>query len=136
MILRYHVRCECQDFCIEKEPKGLVVARQRITAEQLRAARALLKLGQQELSEMTGVSVPTIKRLEGGAGPLRATYETVASIVEALDSLGIEWIDGNGHEPTVALKKAPNDAAGPLKAASRRRQQEDDDFGARAFAPA
>jgi transcriptional regulator with XRE-family HTH domain len=84
----------------------LKVAQRRITAEQLRAARALLKLGQQELSDMTGVSVPSIKRLEGGSGPLRATYETVASIVDAFDSLGIEWIDGNGHEPTVALKKA------------------------------
>jgi transcriptional regulator with XRE-family HTH domain len=113
------------------------VAHQRITAEQLRAARALLKLGQQDLSEMTGVSVPTIKRLEGGTGPLRATYETVASIVEALDSLGIEWIDGNGHEPTVALKKAPKDATGPKKTVTKRGSRDDGGFDAiAAFAPA
>jgi transcriptional regulator with XRE-family HTH domain len=85
----------------------------------LRAARALLKLGQQELSEMTGVSVPTIKRLEGGSGPLRATYETVASVVEALDSLGIEWIDGNGHEPTVALKKTTVSESGSKSAVTK-----------------
>jgi transcriptional regulator with XRE-family HTH domain len=96
----------------------------------LRAARALLKLGQQDLSEITGISVPTIKRLEGGTGPLRATYETVASIVEALDSLGIEWIAGNGHEPTVALKKAPKDAASPRKSATKRGPRDDDGLDA------
>jgi transcriptional regulator with XRE-family HTH domain len=114
-----------------------MVAHQRITAEQLRAARALLKLGQQDLSEMTGVSVPTIKRLEGGAGPLRATYETVASIVEALDSLGIEWIDGNGHEPTVALKKAPKNPAARSRTVTKRRPRDDDSVVAiGVFAPA
>jgi hypothetical protein len=96
-----------------------------------------LKLGQQDLSEMTGVSVPTIKRLEGGTGPLRATYETVASIVEAFDSLGIEWIDGNGHEPTVALKKAPKDPAARSRTATKRVPRDDGGFDAiGAFAPA
>ena len=37
---------------------------QPLTREQLRAARAMLKIEQSELAELSGVSVETIKRLE------------------------------------------------------------------------
>lgn len=75
----------------------------RITAEQLRAGRAMVRMGQQRLSELSGVSVPSIKRLEGGAGALRASHETVISLIEALEAAGV--IFTNGEEPGVKLSR-------------------------------
>lgn len=71
-------------------------ARQIITAEQIRAARALLRMEQRELAEMAGFSVPTLKRIEGSSGPLRASYENAAKLVAVLEKAGIEFIPENG----------------------------------------
>ena len=67
-----------------------------ITAEQLRAARAMLRWDQATIAEKTGLSVPTIKRMEGGAGPVRGTYESVAAIQAALEAAGVEFLGGTG----------------------------------------
>jgi transcriptional regulator with XRE-family HTH domain len=48
-----------------------------LTGEQLRAARAMLKVEQGELSELSGVSVETIKRLERMDGLLAANTKTL-----------------------------------------------------------
>lgn len=71
-------------------------AREIVTAEQIRAARALLRMEQRELAEMAGFSLPTLKRIEGGSGPLRASYENAAKLVAALEKAGIEFIPENG----------------------------------------
>lgn len=63
-----------------------------ITAEQMRAARALLRMEQAKLSELSGVSLPTIKRLETTSGLLRAQEGTLASIIDTLEKSGIEFI--------------------------------------------
>jgi predicted transcriptional regulator len=55
-------------------------------AHQLKAARALARLDQQELSNRSGVSVPTIKRMEAGDGPIRGNYENVAAVVGVLEA--------------------------------------------------
>lgn len=70
--------------------------RKIVTAEQIRAARALLRMEQRELAEMAGFSLPTLKRIEGGSGPLRASYENAAKLVSALEKAGIEFIPENG----------------------------------------
>jgi transcriptional regulator with XRE-family HTH domain len=104
------------------------VPTQRITADQLRAARALLHLGQQELSERSGVSVPTIKRLEGGSGVLRAAYDTVIALARALEEAGAEFTEGNGAGPGVRFKKPTSQQAdnGDRKPASRARRSDGD----------
>lgn len=63
-----------------------------ITASQLRAARALLKIDQKRLAELAGVSVPTIQRMEASEGNVRGVVESLTRIVEALDRAGIELI--------------------------------------------
>jgi predicted transcriptional regulator len=76
-------------------------------AEQLRAARALLRLEQGKLSDMSGVSIPTIKRLEGSTGPLKATYVNVCRLKDALETAGVIFLSANDTEgPGVRLKKA------------------------------
>ena len=82
-----------------------------ITAAQLRAARALLKIDQRQLAEMAGVSVPTIQRMEASEGTVRGVIETLTKLIEALDKAGIELIGDNaistGQGRGVRLKAPP-----------------------------
>jgi hypothetical protein len=68
-------------------------------------------LDQQELADRSGVSVPTIKRMEAGDGPIRGTYENVVAVVAVIESAGVEFT--NGNKPGVQLARQPGDAAKP-----------------------
>jgi len=63
-----------------------------ITAGQLRAARALLGIDQRELAELSGLSVPTIQRMEASEGVVRGNVESLMKLIEALNRSGIELI--------------------------------------------
>jgi transcriptional regulator with XRE-family HTH domain len=63
-----------------------------ITAAQMRAARALLGIDQRQLAEMSGVSLPTIQRMEASEGNVRGVVDTLTKVVEALGAAGIELI--------------------------------------------
>lgn len=77
-----------------------------LTSELVRAARALLRWEQRHLAETSGVSLPTIKRLESQRGALRAHGVTATAIRRALEAAGIEFM--NGGKPGVRLTaKAP-----------------------------
>jgi predicted transcriptional regulator len=66
-----------------------------ITGPQMRAARALLSIDQRELAELSGVSLPTIQRMEGSEGNVRGIVDTLTKVIEALDRAGIELIGEN-----------------------------------------
>jgi DNA-binding XRE family transcriptional regulator len=66
-----------------------------ITASQLRAARALLGVDQRQLAEMSGVSLPTIQRMEASEGNVRGVVDTLTKVIEALDRAGVELIAEN-----------------------------------------
>jgi predicted transcriptional regulator len=61
----------------------------------MRAARALLGIDQKQLAEMSGVSHPTIQRMEASDGNVRGVIDTLTKVVEALDRAGIELIGDN-----------------------------------------
>lgn len=63
-----------------------------ITAEQIKAARALLRLEQEELARRSGVSVTTIRRLEAADGERLVAENTVRNVVRALEEAGVEFI--------------------------------------------
>ena len=63
-----------------------------ITAAQLRAARALLGIDQRRLAELSGLSVPTIQRMEASEGVIRGNVELLMKLIAALDAAGIELI--------------------------------------------
>ncbi len=63
-----------------------------ITPEQIRAARALLRLEQAELARRAHVSVVTIRRLEGAHGGERVTPVTLDDVRQALEQAGAEFI--------------------------------------------
>ena len=63
-----------------------------ITAAQLRAARALLGIDQRRLAELSGLSIPTIQRMEASDGVIRGNVESLMKLIAALDAAGIELI--------------------------------------------
>jgi transcriptional regulator with XRE-family HTH domain len=71
-----------------------------ITPEQIRAARALLHLGQAELAVRAHVSVVTIRRLERGQDSDRVAPGTLAGVRDVLEKAGAEFIpDGVRRRP-------------------------------------
>ena len=66
-----------------------------ITAAQMRAARALLGIDQRQLAELSGVSLPTIQRMEASEGNVRGVVDTLTKVIEAFDHAGIELIGEN-----------------------------------------
>jgi transcriptional regulator with XRE-family HTH domain len=63
-----------------------------ITAAQMRAARALLGIDQRELAERSGLSLPTIQRMEASDGVVRGNVDSLMKLVDALAANGIELI--------------------------------------------
>ena len=66
-----------------------------ITAQQMRAARAMLGIDQRQLAELAGVSVPTIQRMESSASQVRGVIDTLVKVVDALEAAGIELLGEN-----------------------------------------
>jgi transcriptional regulator with XRE-family HTH domain len=64
-----------------------------IAAAQLRAARALLGMDQRALAEASGLSLPTIQRMEASEGVIRGNVESLMKLIAALDAAGIELIN-------------------------------------------
>lgn len=80
-----------------------------LTSEQIRAARALLRWEQKDLAEASGISLPSIKRLETQPGALAAQQRTVDALEAALEAAGVEFIAENGGGAGVRLKKVKAD---------------------------
>jgi transcriptional regulator with XRE-family HTH domain len=63
-----------------------------ITAAQMRAARALLGLDQRDLAERTGLSLPTIQRMEASEDVIRGNVDSLMKLIAGLNEAGIELI--------------------------------------------
>jgi predicted transcriptional regulator len=79
------------------------VSTQKVSIRQIKAGRALLGWSQDQLAAASGISQPTIKRLEAEGGELGGRAETQAKIRRALEKAGVEFT--NGNSPGVRLKK-------------------------------
>ncbi len=64
----------------------------RVTTGQIKAARALLGWSQSDLAAASGLSTPTVKRIEATGGDLGGRPDTAARIVAALEKAGAEFI--------------------------------------------
>ena len=58
----------------------------------MRAARALLDIDQRELAQRSGLSLPTIQRMESSGGVVRGNVDSLMKLVDALAAAGIEVI--------------------------------------------
>jgi transcriptional regulator with XRE-family HTH domain len=63
-----------------------------ITSAQLRAARALAGIDQKILAERSGLSVPTIQRMEASDGVIRGNVDSLMKLIAALEAIGIVLI--------------------------------------------
>jgi predicted transcriptional regulator len=72
---------------------------------QIRAARVLLEIGQQELAERSTVGLATLKRIEAAGSDLTGTVQTISKIKRALEAAGIVFIDQDAKNgPGVRLR--------------------------------
>jgi transcriptional regulator with XRE-family HTH domain len=77
-----------------------------ISVRQMKAARALLSWSQGELAQASGVSEPTIARLESeDSAELGGRADTGQKLVAALQKAGVEFIPENGGGAGVRLAK-------------------------------
>ncbi len=77
-----------------------------ISGNQLRAARSLAGIGQQELAERSDISINTIRKMEGrGAERVRVRLETMEQIEHALSEFGVEFIKPDDGRAGVRLVK-------------------------------
>jgi transcriptional regulator with XRE-family HTH domain len=70
-----------------------------ISAGQMRAARALLGIDQRRLADLSGLSLPTIQRMEASEETIRGNVDSLMKLVTALDAAGIELIAEGGASP-------------------------------------
>lgn len=70
---------------------------------QCRAARALVGISQEELSDRSDVSKRTIASFELDSHKVAA--RTLAALIQTLETGGIEFIEENGGGPGVRMRK-------------------------------
>jgi transcriptional regulator with XRE-family HTH domain len=88
-----------------------------LTGNHLRAARALVGLAQEGLSERSGVSINTIRNMEACADqPIGGFASTRDKVQRALEGLGIEFT--NGTSPGVRLMRRSGEGASASKGAA------------------
>lgn len=80
----------------------------QISGRQIAAARALLGMGQIDLAKISGISAPTLRRMEASYAPIPGVANNVRAVVRALESLGVEFIGGTGvnsteHQPALDM---------------------------------
>jgi transcriptional regulator with XRE-family HTH domain len=64
-----------------------------MTAAQLRAARALVGMDQRDLAAASGLSLPTIQRMEASEGVIRGNVDSLMKLITALELAGVELIN-------------------------------------------
>lgn len=85
-----------------------------ITAGQMRAARALLGIDQRHLAELSGLSLPTIQRMEASEGMVHSNVDSLVKVIEALQRAGVAFITegetSSGGGRGVRLKSEPQES--------------------------
>ena len=76
-----------------------------IISEQIRAARQLLRITADELANLSGVGVATIRRYELMSGVPSGNARSVEAIQQALEARGVEFIGTPEDRPGVRLNK-------------------------------
>ena len=81
-----------------------------LTGAQIRGARGMLNWSASDLAARSGVSVPTIRRLEKESGSTANAYErTLIDLKRAFEEAGVEFIGTPEDCPGVRLKTGKPD---------------------------
>ena len=76
-----------------------------IISEQIRAARQLLRITADDLANLSGVGVATIRRYELMTGVPSGNARSVEAIQQALEAKGVEFVGTPEDRPGVRLNK-------------------------------
>jgi transcriptional regulator with XRE-family HTH domain len=74
-----------------------------LTAEQIRAGRALLRWSAQELADKASIGISTVQRMENAEGVPSASGKNLDAVQRALQHAGVIFLDENGEGPGVRL---------------------------------
>ena len=81
-----------------------------ISAKQIQASRLFLEWDQRKLAETSGVSLPTIQRMEKfGVG--RSSADNAHKVQSCLERAGVEFIPENGGGAGVRMRKRSGEGA-------------------------
>src|ERR1700730_1677898 len=83
-----------------------------VTTRQIKAARALLAWSQADLADRSGISEPTVARVEAVDGELGGRGDTTQKIRDAIEAAGVEFIDENGGGRGVRLREPAKGKSG------------------------
>lgn len=64
-----------------------------MTGEQIRAARSLLSWTANDLAAKSGVSYPTVQRLDSTRGKLSGRHDTIEAIRSTFAASGIQFLE-------------------------------------------
>lgn len=59
----------------------------------------MLGIDQRRLAELSGLSVPTIQRMEASEGVIRGNVDSLMKLIGALDAAGVELIGEGAASP-------------------------------------
>jgi hypothetical protein len=77
-----------------------------ITGAQVRAAKSLLRWSGSDLSDRSGVSLSSIRRIEAVDGvPEAASVKVLHAIQSAFEEAGVEFVGTPDDRPGVRLKR-------------------------------
>ena len=76
-----------------------------ITSEQIRGARAMLRWSAKQLAEHSGLSWPTIQRMESAQGVPSGLSKNLELVQKTLEGAGIIFIDEDDLGPGVRLHR-------------------------------
>ena len=82
-----------------------------ITGNQIRLARFGLRLSVQELSDRTGISIRTLKRIEASDEVPNSNARTIQSLKVTLEAAGIEFIGTPDDGPGIRIHVKPKSEA-------------------------
>lgn len=74
-----------------------------MNGEQIRAARMLLGWKAEDLARESGVSYPTVQRLDATRGPVSGRFETVDSVRKALEAQGVQFLEAGDEARGVGV---------------------------------
>lgn len=77
-----------------------------VTADQLRAARAMAQISLGSLAERAGLATATLKRYESCVGPVFGDRVKIAALVTALETAGIVFLPDEGCGAGLRLRKS------------------------------
>ena len=76
-----------------------------ITAEQIRGARSMLRWSAKRLAEESGLSWPTIQRMESAQGVPSGLSKNLELVQRTLEYAGVIFIDEDELGPGVRLRE-------------------------------